>query len=107
VDFKWIKPGVPVVAPAPVPSGPSTPDAPPPPLITGVIVPPATDITLRTVHSTWQGGIASTVVVEFLPLLGVHLSPKFQTVLIALLTGALALGRSWLSHRKQAKALPA
>lgn len=97
MDFKWLpgKVGTPVIVPAP------TPDAPP---IAGVIVPPATDITLRTVHSTWQGGIASTVIIEFLPLVGIHLSPSIQTVLIGLLTGGLALMRSFLAHRRLAQA---
>lgn len=97
MDFKWIKPGTPVIAP------PKAADEAP---VAGVIVPPATDIVLRTAHSTWQGGIASLVVTTLLPLVGVHLSVGAQTALIAGLTGALALIRSWLSHRKQAKALP-
>lgn len=98
VDFKWLpgRVGVPVIAPAP------TPDQPP---IAGVIVPPVTDITLRTVHSTWQGGIAGTVVTSILPLIGIHLSVGAQATLIAILTGVLAFVRSWLAHRKQAKVI--
>lgn len=93
MDFKWIKPGTPVVAPS------KAPDEPP---VAGVVVPPATDITLRTVHSTWQGGIAATIV-GLLPLVGIHLPVGTQVALVAVLTGVLALARSWLSHRKQAK----
>lgn len=97
MNFRWIKPGTPVIAP------PKAPDEAP---VAGVIVPPATDIALRTAHSTWQGGIASLVVTTLLPLVGVHLSVGFQATLIAVLTGLLAFGRSWLDHRRQAKALP-
>ncbi len=101
MDFKWLpgKVGMPVIAQPP----PPTPDAPLPLPIPGVVVPPATDITLRTVHSTWQGGIASTVVTVLLPLVRIHLSVGAQTAVIAALTGLLALVRSWLSHRRQAK----
>lgn len=50
MDFKWIKPGVPVVVPAP------TPNAPP---IVGTVVPPATNAGLRIFHTAWQvlGGV--------------------------------------------------
>ncbi len=101
MDFKWLpgKVGTPVIVQPP----PPTPEAPPSPPITGVVVLPSTDITLRTVHSTWQGGIASTVVTVLLPLVGIHLSVGAQAAVIAALTGFLALLRSWLSHRRQAK----
>lgn len=87
MDFKWLpgKVGTPVIVPAPIP------DAPP---IAGIIVPPATDIALRTAHSTWQGGGAGLLVTG---------NPKLAAF-IAIVTGLLALVRSWLSHRKQAKA---
>lgn len=93
MDFKWIKPGVPVIVPAP------TPDAPP---IAGIIVPPATDIALRTAHTTWQGGIAASLV-GLLPVVGIHLPGGVQIALIAIIGGALAFVRSWLAHRKAAK----
>lgn len=97
VDFKWIKPGQGQVVVAP----PTAPDAPP---VIGVVVPPAVDTAQRTIHSTWQGGIAGTLVTILLPLVGIHLSVGAQAALIAVLTGALAFVRSWLAHRKVAKA---
>ncbi len=92
MDFRWLpgKVGTPVIAQPP----PPTPDAPLPLPIPGVIVTPGTNITLRTVHSTWQGGGAGLLVTG---------NPKLAA-LIAIVTGLLALIRSWLSQRRQAKA---
>lgn len=96
MNFNWLpgKVGVPVIVPAP------TPDAPP---IVGVVVPPATDIALRTAHSTWQGGLAATIVGTVLPSVGVAPKGATDKILIALFTGLLAFIRSWLAHRKAAK----
>lgn len=95
MDFKWIKPGTPVIAPAKAPD-----EAP----VAGIIVPPATDIALRTAHSTWQGAAAATIVTSLLPLVGVDPKSALAKILIGLVAGLLAFARSWLSHRKQAKA---
>lgn len=96
MNFNWLpgKVGTPVIVPGP------TPDAPP---IAGIIVPPATDIALRTAHSTWQGGLAATIVGTVLPSVGVAPKGATDKILIALFTGLLAFIRSWLAHRKAAK----
>jgi hypothetical protein len=105
MDFKWLpgKVGTPVIVQPP----PPTPEAPPPPPITGVIVPPIVDISLRGVHSTWEAALAALVVTVVFPLFGVHLPAGAALALTGVLTGLAAVGRSFLAHKVVAKAAPA
>jgi hypothetical protein len=86
-----VTPTTPVVA-----SGPTKP-------ITGTIVPPVVDITLRGVHSTWEAALAAFIVLVVLPAVGVNLPAGAAFTLTGLLTGAAAAARSLLAHRQQAK----
>lgn len=87
-----VTPTTPVVA-----SGPTKP-------ITGIVVAPAVDIASRGGHSTWEGALAALLVTGLLPLIGIHLPVAFIVILTGILTGGAAVVRSFLSHRKQAKA---
>jgi hypothetical protein len=101
MDFKWLpgKVGTPVIVQPP----PATPDTPPPPPITGTVVPPLVDISLRGVHSTWEAALAALVVTVLLPLVGVHLPAGAALALTGALTGLAAVGRSFLAHKVAAK----
>jgi hypothetical protein len=82
-----VTPTTPVVA-----SGPTKP-------ITGTVVAPIVDISLRGVHSTWEAALAAFIVLVLLPAVGVNLPAGAAFSLTGLLTGLAAVARSFLSHK--------